>query len=41
MPMCRCLALSDTTEVRIEAAGRGAGDPLIEIFDRCWRYRGL
>lgn len=26
-------ALSDTTDVRIEAAGRGAGDPLIEIFD--------
>ena len=25
--------LSDTTDVRIEAAGRGAGDPLIEIFD--------
>ena len=25
--------LSDSTEVRIEAAGRGAGDPLIEIFD--------
>ncbi len=25
--------LSGTTDVRIEAAGRGAGDPLIEIFD--------
>ena len=26
-------SLSNTTDVRIEAAGRGAGDPLIEIFD--------
>ncbi|MEN8895847.1 MAG: PPC domain-containing protein, partial [Yoonia sp.] len=26
-------SLSDSTPVRIEAAGRGAGDPLIEVFD--------
>lgn len=26
-------SLSDTTPVRIEAAGRGAGDPLLEVFD--------
>ncbi len=26
-------SLSETTPVRIEAAGRGAGDPLIEVFD--------
>lgn len=26
-------SVSETTDVRIEAAGRGSGDPLIEIFD--------
>ena len=32
-PYVGLFSLSDTTSVRIEAAGRGAGDPLIEIFN--------
>jgi hypothetical protein len=32
-PYVGLFTLSDTTSVRIEAAGRGAGDPLIEVFD--------
>ncbi len=32
-PFVGLFTLSDSTSVRVEAAGRGAGDPLIEIFD--------